>query len=139
MPGIDHPAGLPVIDHSGLRAGAAGLDAFGAVGLAARAKEDLARWLAAQGRGDEAADLREQARATYQEIGALGWLTQLDTQLPNRVGAGAGAVWSAAACTEGLALREGVMAARGTRQGAPGSGLPSVGVESAQRVLRRQP
>ena len=61
----------------------------------------------AQGRGDEAADLREQARSTYQEIGALGWLTQLDTQLPNRVGAGAGAAWSAAAGTEGLALRQG--------------------------------
>ena len=84
-----------------------GSTTFGAVGLAARAKEDLARWLATQGRGDEAADLREQARSTYQEIGALGWLTQLDTQLPNRVGAGAGAAWSAAAGTEGLALRQG--------------------------------
>ncbi len=99
----DDPAAI----EADLRAGVAGLDDFGAVGLAARAKEDLARWLAAQGRGDEAADLREQARSTYQEIGALGWLTQLDTQLPNRVGAGTGAAWSAAAGTEGLALRQG--------------------------------
>ena len=99
----DDPAAI----EADLRAGVAGLDTFGAVGLAARAKEDLARWLAAQGRGDEAAELREQARATYQEIGAMGWLTQLDKQLPNRVGAGAGAAWSAAAGMEGLALREG--------------------------------
>jgi class 3 adenylate cyclase/tetratricopeptide (TPR) repeat protein len=89
-----------------LRAGASGLEEFGAVGLAARAKEDLARWLEDHGRGDEATGLLEQARATYQEIGALGWLTGLDAQLPSGVGAGAGAVRSAAAGTEGPVLRE---------------------------------
>lgn len=85
-----------------LRAGVTGLDAFGAVGLAARAKEDLVLWLADQGRGDEAAGLLEQARATYQEIGALGWLTLLDARLPT----GAGAA-GAATSTGPLARREG--------------------------------
>ena len=90
-----------------LRAGVTGLDAFGAVGLAARAKEDLVLWLAAQGRGDEATGLLEEARATYQEIGALGWLTHLDAHLPNGAAADAGAAMSTSPGTEGLALREG--------------------------------
>lgn len=81
----------PAAVESDLRAGVAGLDTFGAVGLAARAKQDLARWLVARGRGDEATDLLEQARATYGEIGALGWLTQLDTPPASGVSVAAGA------------------------------------------------
>ncbi|HTY71834.1 MAG TPA: adenylate/guanylate cyclase domain-containing protein [Actinomycetes bacterium] len=61
-----------------LRAGLAALGAFGAVGWAARAEEDLARWLAAQGHEAEAASRVERARETYREIGALGWLARLD-------------------------------------------------------------
>ncbi len=40
-----------------LRAGVAGLAAFGAVGYAARAQEELAGWLISQGRADEAEPL----------------------------------------------------------------------------------
>jgi hypothetical protein len=64
-----------------LRAGIAGLEDFGAVGLAARAKEDLARWLASLGRADEAALLTAQSRSTYREIGAQGWLAAADARL----------------------------------------------------------
>ncbi len=63
-----------------LRAGVGGLDAFGAVGLAARAKEDLALWLVSGGRDEEATQLRGQARSTYQAIGAMGWLAKLDAE-----------------------------------------------------------
>jgi hypothetical protein len=83
----DDPAAI----EADLRAGASGLDDFGAIGLAARAKEDLAGWLAAQNREDEAAEFREQARATYQQIGAQGWLTQLDARPASGIAAGAGA------------------------------------------------
>ena len=78
----------PAVIEADLRAGVAGLEDFGAVGLAARSKEDLAEWLAAQGRVDEAMDLREQARATYREIGALGWLAQLDARHASGIAAG---------------------------------------------------
>ena len=81
----DDPAAI----EADLRAGVSGLDDFGAVGLAARAKEDLAHWLAAQGRADEASDFREQARSTYQEIGAHGWITQLDARMAAGIAAGA--------------------------------------------------
>jgi class 3 adenylate cyclase/tetratricopeptide (TPR) repeat protein len=64
---------------SELRAGVAGLDAFGAVGQRARAQEDLARWLFDQNRHDDAKPLIQEARATYTDIGASGWLTQLDS------------------------------------------------------------
>ena len=92
---------IPTAIETELRAGVSGLDDFGAVGLAARAKEDLAEWLAAQGRADEATDLREQARSTYQEIGALGWLRQLDTHLPSDALAADGAARIAARSREG--------------------------------------
>ena len=99
----DDPAAI----EADLRAGVSGLDDFGAVGLAARAKEDLAEWLAAQGRADEATDLREQARSIYQEIGALGWLTRLDAPSTHGVGAGAGAAKIASPGREEPALKQG--------------------------------
>ena len=61
-----------------LRTGIAELDAFGAVGMRAQAQEDLARWLVAEGRADEAEPLVAAARSTYAAIGARGWLTRLD-------------------------------------------------------------
>jgi hypothetical protein len=65
-----------------LRAGIAELDAYGAVGYRARAQEELGRWLSSQGRGTEAVPLLEAARATYEEIGAAGWLARLDAHAP---------------------------------------------------------
>jgi class 3 adenylate cyclase len=64
-----------------LRAGVAGLTNFGAVGDAARAEEELARWLVSQGRADEAEPLLSHVRATYEQIGSRGWLAQLDRWL----------------------------------------------------------
>jgi class 3 adenylate cyclase/tetratricopeptide (TPR) repeat protein len=64
-----------------LRAGVAGLEAFGAVGDAARAKEELARWLVSQGRAAEAEPLFTSARATYQQIGAQGWLSRMNAEV----------------------------------------------------------
>ena len=60
-----------------LRAGLDALDRFGAVGLRARAAEELGRWLLAQDRPDDAEPLLESARTTYVELGATGWLAQL--------------------------------------------------------------
>jgi class 3 adenylate cyclase len=61
-----------------LRAGIEALAGYGAVGDRARAEEELARWLAEQGRDAEAGPLLATARATYAEIGAVGWLARLD-------------------------------------------------------------
>jgi hypothetical protein len=72
---------------SELRAGVAGLDAFGAVGQRARAQEDLARWLVEQSRHDDAQLLIQDARVTYTDIGATGWLGQLDSWDPERAAA----------------------------------------------------
>ena len=69
----------PVKVEADLRAGVAALADFGAVGWSARAEEDLARWLAGQGRAVDAAPHLEHARATYAQIGATGWLTRLDS------------------------------------------------------------
>jgi class 3 adenylate cyclase/tetratricopeptide (TPR) repeat protein len=71
----------PAAVEATLRAGVGGLTAFGAVCDAARATEELARWLIAQGRAAEAEPLLAQVRATYQQIGALGWLAQMDDVL----------------------------------------------------------
>jgi class 3 adenylate cyclase/tetratricopeptide (TPR) repeat protein len=71
----DDPASV----EADLRAGIAALDAFGMVGERARAQEELARWLVGQGRAGEADPLLAAARASYSEIGAPGWLAQLDT------------------------------------------------------------
>ena len=65
-----------------LRTGAAALTDFGAGGLAARATEDLGRWLLTQGRDSEAEVELQQARATYLRIGANGWLAELADVLP---------------------------------------------------------
>jgi hypothetical protein len=64
-----------------LRAGVAGLARFGAVGDAARAEEELARWLVSQGRAAEAEPLFTSARATYQQIGAQGWLSRMNAEV----------------------------------------------------------
>lgn len=68
----------PDVIEGDLRAGIAGLTTFGAVGDAARAEEELARWLVSQGRADEAEPLLAHVRATYEQIGARGWVAQLD-------------------------------------------------------------
>ncbi len=65
-----------------LRAGVAALTDFGAVGWAARASQDLARWLTDQDRKEEAQEFIDHARATYREIGAHGWLERLDAEFP---------------------------------------------------------
>ena len=70
-----------------LRAGLDALDAFGAVGLLARGQESVARWLIDQGRPGDASPLMESARASYAQIGAVGWLQQLDSWERSRLGA----------------------------------------------------
>ncbi len=67
------------------RAGIASLDELGAVGMRAQAQEDFARWLAAQGRTDEARAFVERARSTYDAIGARGWRARLDALTPAAV------------------------------------------------------
>jgi tetratricopeptide (TPR) repeat protein len=71
----------PATVEADLRAGVAGLSSFGAVGDAARAEEELARWLISQGRAGEAEALLGEVRATYSRIGAAGWLAALDGAL----------------------------------------------------------
>ena len=63
------------------RDGIAQLDAFGAVGFRARAQESYGRWLIDEGRISEGNDLIDAARATYEQIGANGWLARLDTSI----------------------------------------------------------
>jgi hypothetical protein len=63
-----------------LRAGLAGLDAFGAVGLHAQAQERVARWLLDRGRPGDAAPLLDAARQTYERIGAAGWVARIDAR-----------------------------------------------------------
>jgi hypothetical protein len=41
-------------------------------------REELGRWLLGQDRRAEAEALLEQARQTYRQIGAVGWLRELD-------------------------------------------------------------
>jgi class 3 adenylate cyclase/tetratricopeptide (TPR) repeat protein len=77
-----------------LRSGAGALATFGAVGFAAQAQEVLARWLVSAGRAEDGAALVAQARETYSEIGAAGWLAKLDAWSARE---------SAAAATRGAA------------------------------------
>jgi class 3 adenylate cyclase len=69
----------PELAEREMRAGIDALDAYGAVGHAARAREELARWLVGQQRAAEAAPLVAAARSVYEEIGAAGWLATLDS------------------------------------------------------------
>jgi class 3 adenylate cyclase/predicted ATPase len=68
----------PEFAEAELRIGIAALEAFGAVGFAAQAQEELARWLVDQVRPGDARPLVEAARAVYTAIGAHGWLGGLD-------------------------------------------------------------
>ena len=68
----------PELAETEMRAGIDALAAFGAVGFHAQAQEELARWLANEHRDEEAAPLLTAARATYDRIGANGWLSRLD-------------------------------------------------------------
>jgi tetratricopeptide (TPR) repeat protein len=68
----------PAEVESDFRAGIAALDAYGAVPDRARGQESLGRWLVSQGRASDAEPLIEQARATYAELGAFGWLARVD-------------------------------------------------------------
>jgi tetratricopeptide (TPR) repeat protein len=64
-----------------LRAAIAWGQAWGSEPTIARARADLAILLAAQGRADEAQELAEQARATYDRLGAVAWSRALDEAL----------------------------------------------------------
>jgi hypothetical protein len=61
-----------------LRAGVTALNDLGAVGLSAKAEEDLGRWLCAQGRTDAGETALARAADVYREIGATGWLSTLN-------------------------------------------------------------
>jgi hypothetical protein len=65
---------------SDLRAAIDALAKYGATGHAACAEEELGRWLAAQGRLDEAGAHLENAREAYTRIGATGWLNALPAE-----------------------------------------------------------
>ncbi len=47
----------------------------------ARAQADLGVWLTHQGRAEEAADVLDEARATFERLGAVRWAEQLDGAL----------------------------------------------------------
>jgi len=47
----------------------------------ARAQGAYAGWLVGQGRAEEAAPLLSEARATFQRLGAVAWIAELDDQL----------------------------------------------------------
>jgi class 3 adenylate cyclase/tetratricopeptide (TPR) repeat protein len=53
-------------------------DAYGSPPFAARSEESLGRFLADQGRTDEAEHHRSNARTRYQALGARGWLAAMD-------------------------------------------------------------
>ena len=72
----EDPAGV----EAEFRAGIDALTAFGAKGIAAQAREELGSWLIEQGRPAEAALPLKQARETYAEIGAVGWLERLEAR-----------------------------------------------------------
>jgi class 3 adenylate cyclase len=68
----------PELAETEMRAGVEALAAYGATGSHAQAQEELGRFLAAQGRDDEAGPLLAAARTTYTQIGATGWLDRLE-------------------------------------------------------------
>jgi hypothetical protein len=67
----------PEVIEADLRAAVDAFAKFGSLGWQARAEADLGRWLTTQGRLDEAAAALAHAAQTYEEIGALGWLAEL--------------------------------------------------------------
>ena len=104
-----------------LRAGVAALADFGALGWSARAEEDLARWLASQGRAFDAAPHLEHARATYAQIGATGWLRRLDSFISSGLAEHAGSTRQA--------NRDLTACHRADLCGAPGPQYPAVRVQ----------
>ena len=54
---------------------------WGSAVRVARTRADLASWLAGQGRDAEAAPLLDQARATFEQIGATAWLAATEDRL----------------------------------------------------------
>ncbi|HET7355037.1 MAG TPA: AAA family ATPase, partial [Nocardioidaceae bacterium] len=68
---------------AGLRAAIDVYQRWGSKVRVARTRADLAEALVAQGRHEEAAPLLEQARATYEQLGATTWLQQLQERLLN--------------------------------------------------------
>ncbi len=70
---------------SDFQAGINGMLEFGAVGLAARIEEEYGRWLLTQHRATEAALALDHVRAVYTEIGADGWLRDLEAIQPSAV------------------------------------------------------
>jgi class 3 adenylate cyclase/tetratricopeptide (TPR) repeat protein len=69
-----------------LRAAVDALEAFGAAGLHARAEEELGRWLHDQGRDADARPLLASAAATYRDMAAAGWLSELTSWQTERAG-----------------------------------------------------
>jgi hypothetical protein len=63
---------------AGLRRAIIDLADYGAVPARARTQQELGEWLRSVGRSAEADELFEAARATYQQLGAQGWLRELD-------------------------------------------------------------
>jgi hypothetical protein len=63
----------------GLRRAVAEFEEWGSPVYAARARADLARYLEAQGRRDEAAEARQAAADAYAALGADAWLAELGT------------------------------------------------------------
>jgi tetratricopeptide (TPR) repeat protein len=70
----DEPAAV----EADLRDGVRLLGDFGWLTALGPAQEELGRWLAEQGRTDEADEMLAAARATYEQIGATGWLARLE-------------------------------------------------------------
>ena len=66
-----------------LRRGIVALDDFGAIGLAACARQSLGEWLLTQDRIPDAEEALLHAKDTYQRIGAQGWVRRLE-HLSNR-------------------------------------------------------
>lgn len=66
---------------SGLRTAIEVYERWGSTVRVARTRGELASALVAQGRHEEAAPLLEQARATFEQLGAATWLQQLEQRL----------------------------------------------------------